>query len=81
MFEATVSFQVMRVPGMANRYFAGDTHHFAVLSGPGRAWLQSVPLPVLAAPLAPYLDGLARSSAPPVTPRPGTPVPDHDITD
>ena len=76
MFEATVSFQVMRVPGMANRYFAGDTHHFAVLSGPGRAWLQSAPLPVLACPLAPYLDGLARSPAPPLTP-----LPDHDITD
>jgi uncharacterized protein (TIGR00266 family) len=55
MFTASVSFQVMRVPGIANRYFGGDEHHFAVLSGPGSVWLQSMPLPVLAAALAPYL--------------------------
>jgi uncharacterized protein (TIGR00266 family) len=55
MFTASVSFQVMRVPGVTNRYFGGDAHHFAVLSGPGAVWLQSMPLPVLAATLAPYL--------------------------
>ena len=55
MFTASVSFQVMRVPGIANRYFGGDAHHFAVLSGPGSVWLQSMPLPVLAAALAPFL--------------------------
>jgi hypothetical protein len=32
MFTASVSFQVMRVPGVTNRYFGGDAHHFAVLS-------------------------------------------------
>ena len=55
LFTASVSFQVMRVPGVTNRYFGGDAHHFAVLSGPGAVWLQSMPLPVLAASLAPYL--------------------------
>ena len=55
MFEASVSFQVMRVQGIANRYFGGDSHHFGVLSGPGKVWLQSMPLPMLAASLAPYL--------------------------
>jgi uncharacterized protein (AIM24 family) len=55
MFTSSVSFQVMRVPGVTNRYFGGDTHHFAVLSGPGAVWLQSMPVPVLAASLAPYL--------------------------
>jgi len=55
MFEASVSFQVMRVQGIANRYFGGDSHHFGVLSGPGTVWLQSMPLPVLAASLTPYL--------------------------
>jgi uncharacterized protein (TIGR00266 family) len=55
MFEASVSFQVMRVQGITNRYFGGDSHHFGVLSGPGKVWLQSMPLPVLAASLAPYL--------------------------
>ncbi len=57
MFQASASFQVVRVPGAANRYFGGDAHHFAVLSGPGTVWLQSMPLPLLAASLAPYLPG------------------------
>ena len=55
MFDASVAFQVMRVQGVVNRYFGGDTHHFAVLSGPGTVWLQSMPLPVLAASLMPCL--------------------------
>ncbi len=55
MFESAVAFQMMRVPGVVNRYFGGDTHHFAVLSGPGTVWLQPMPLSVLAAALAPYL--------------------------
>ena len=55
MFTASVSFQVVSVPGIANRYFGGGAHHFAVLSGPGSVWLQSMPLPVLAAALAPFL--------------------------
>jgi uncharacterized protein (TIGR00266 family) len=55
MFEASVAFQVMRVQGITNRYFGGDSHHFGVLSGPGKVWLQSMPLPILAASLAPYM--------------------------
>ncbi len=57
MFEASVAFQVVRVQGIANRYFGGDSHHFGVLSGPGTVWLQSMPLPILAASLAPFLGG------------------------
>jgi uncharacterized protein (AIM24 family) len=55
MFNTSVSFQVVRVPGIANRYFGGDAHYFAELSGPGTVWLQSMPLPQLAASLVPYL--------------------------
>lgn len=63
MFQASVSFQVMRVPGIANRYFGGDSHHFAVVTGPGRVWLQSMPITSLAATLSPYMpaSGGARS--------------------
>ncbi len=64
MFQAAVSFQVVRVPDIANRYFGGDTHHFAVLSGPGTVWLQSMPLPQLAASLSPFMPGTeARTAA------------------
>ena len=54
LFQTSVSFQVVRVPGIANRYFGEDAHYFAELSGPGTVWLQSMPLPQLAASLVPY---------------------------
>jgi uncharacterized protein (AIM24 family) len=50
MFAASVAFQLMRVPGIANRYFGSEAHHFAALSGPGPVWLQSLLSPVLTAP-------------------------------
>jgi uncharacterized protein (AIM24 family) len=55
LVEMSVAFQVVRVPGVTNRYFGGDAHYFAELSGPGTVWLQSMPLPQLAASLVPYL--------------------------
>lgn len=47
MFAASVAFQLTRVPGIANRYFGPEAHHFAVLSGPGPVWLQSLLTPAL----------------------------------
>jgi uncharacterized protein (AIM24 family) len=55
MFQVSVAFQVVRVPGITNRYFGGDADYFAELSGPGTVWLQSMPLPQLAASLVAYL--------------------------
>jgi uncharacterized protein (TIGR00266 family) len=54
-FQSSVSFQVQRLPGIVNRMFGEDGHHVVVLTGPGKLWLQSMPLPVLAHALAPYL--------------------------
>ena len=48
LFQASVTFSVQRVQGMANRYMGKDGHHFAVLTGPGRIWLQSMPTAILA---------------------------------
>lgn len=62
LFQSSVNFQVIRVPGMANRYLGADGHHWVVLTGPGRVWLQSMPLPILAGALSPYL-GDARPAA------------------
>ncbi|MGH9007363.1 MAG: TIGR00266 family protein [Acidimicrobiales bacterium] len=62
LFQSTVTFEVIRVPGMANRYFGADGHHWVVLTGPGRVWLQSMPIPILAGALSPYL-GEARPAA------------------
>jgi uncharacterized protein (TIGR00266 family) len=55
LFQASVQFSVVKVPGLMNRYMGADGHHFIVLTGPGRIWLQSMPLPILAGALSPYL--------------------------
>jgi len=55
LFQASVTFQVVRVPGLANRYMGEDGHHFAVMTGPGRIWLQSMPIALLAGALRPFL--------------------------
>ena len=56
LFQASVTFSVQRVPGISNRYMGRDGHHFVALTGPGRIYLQSMPLPILAGALEPYID-------------------------
>ena len=41
--------------GVANKLFGGDGLFVARLQGPGRIWLQTLPLPNLAHALLPYL--------------------------
>jgi uncharacterized protein (AIM24 family) len=55
LFEDTVSFTVVRLPGIANRVFGSDGHHLVQLTGPGSIWLQSMPIAVLAQAVEPYL--------------------------
>jgi len=55
LFQASVQFTTQKVPGLANRYMGSDGHHFAVLTGPGRIWLQSMPLPILAGVIGEYM--------------------------
>jgi uncharacterized protein (TIGR00266 family) len=57
LFEDRVSFTITRIPGIKNIVFGGDGYHLVALTGPGNIWLQSMPLPVLAHALAPYLGG------------------------
>ncbi|MCU1490398.1 MAG: hypothetical protein JWM85_1803 [Acidimicrobiaceae bacterium] len=57
VFQDSVSFQITRVPGIANKLFGGDGYHLVALTGPGSIWLQSMPLSILAASLSPYLGG------------------------
>ena len=61
MFQGTVQFSITRVPGVTNMLFGGDGFHLVALTGPGRVWLQSMPLPLLAGALAPYI---AKDTAP-----------------
>ena len=55
MFEAQVNFGIARIAGIRNMLFGGDGIFLATLTGPGRVWLQSLPLSNLAHALQPYL--------------------------
>lgn len=55
LFEKSVDMDISRVKGVKNMFFAGEGLFLATLSGPGKVWLQSMPLMNLAARLNPYL--------------------------
>jgi len=55
LFEPTVSYDIARVKGVANIFFSGEGLFLARLTGPGRIWLQSMPLANLAGKLAKYM--------------------------
>jgi len=55
MFEPTVSYDIERVKGLKNIFFSGEGLFLATLKGPGKVWLQSLPLANLAAKLARYM--------------------------
>ena len=55
MFEGRVAFEITTLPGVRNLLFGGDGFFLARLRGPGTVWLQSMPLPILAHTIAPYL--------------------------
>ena len=54
-FQASVSFQVTTVPGIKNMFFGGDGIFLASLTGPGRVWLQTLPIAKLAHAIEKYL--------------------------
>ena len=55
LFEDRVNFTITRLQGIKNIAFGGDGFHLVALTGPGNIWLQSMPVPVLAQAIAPYL--------------------------
>ncbi|MBN1121687.1 MAG: TIGR00266 family protein [Anaerolineae bacterium] len=52
MFEATVRHDIERVKGVANVLFGGEGLFLATLTGPGKVWLQTMPLNNLIAKIA-----------------------------
>jgi uncharacterized protein (AIM24 family) len=54
-FQSCVNFQITRIQGIRNMFFGGDGIFLAALTGPGRVWLQTLPLSNLAHALEPYL--------------------------
>jgi uncharacterized protein (TIGR00266 family) len=51
MYEPTVDYDVQMVKGVSNILFGGEGLFLATLTGPGRVWLQTMPLSNLAAKL------------------------------
>ncbi len=54
-FTTGINFQITRVPGIKNLIFGGDGIFLAALTGPGRVWLQTLPIAKLAHALQEYL--------------------------
>ncbi|HVO31209.1 MAG TPA: AIM24 family protein, partial [bacterium] len=63
MFESRVHFGITTVKGFKNMIFGGDGIFLAALTGPGRVWLQSLPLPTLAHALIPYMPAASAGEA------------------
>lgn len=59
--EPTVEFDIQMVRGFKNILFGGEGLFLATLTGPGRVWLQSMPIMNLAEEIARYLPTAGRS--------------------
>lgn len=51
MYEPTIDYDVQRIAGVKNILFGGEGLFVATLTGPGKAWLQTLPLSNLVAKL------------------------------
>jgi uncharacterized protein (TIGR00266 family) len=55
LVESGVQYELGLVPGIKNKLFGGDGLFLLKLTGPGKVWLQSLSLPLLAHAIEPYL--------------------------
>ena len=55
MFEPSVSYDIQMVKGIKNLLFGGEGLFLATLTGPGRIWLQTMPMSKLAGSLRKYM--------------------------
>lgn len=53
--DETVDFDIQRVKGAKNMLFGGEGLFFATITGPGRVWLQTMPVSKLAEAIIPYI--------------------------
>ncbi len=57
MLEPSVTFDIQMLRGFSNILFAGEGLFLATLTGPGKVWLQSMPIMNLAEEIGCYLPG------------------------
>ncbi|MGB9813808.1 MAG: TIGR00266 family protein [Thermovenabulum sp.] len=55
MFEPSVDFDVEMVKGFTNILFGGEGLFLSTLKGPGKVWLQTMPIENLASRIIPYI--------------------------
>jgi uncharacterized protein (AIM24 family) len=55
MYEPTVDYDIQMVRGVSNVLFGGEGLFLATLRGPGRVWLQTMPLVNLAGAIRRYI--------------------------
>lgn len=56
MFEPTITFDIQMMRGFKNILFGGEGLFLGTLTGPGRVWLQSMPVQNLAAAVGKYIN-------------------------
>ena len=54
-FEATVQMDIQTVKGVKNVLFGGEGLFNTVLTGPGRVWLQTMPISSVANAIRPFI--------------------------
>lgn len=54
-FEAGVEMEIQQVPGLKNKLLGGEGLFNTVLTGPGRVWLQTMPISSVAGAIRPYI--------------------------
>lgn len=54
-FTAGVKMEIQQVPGMKNKLLGGEGLFNTLLTGPGRVWLQTMPISSMAASIRPYI--------------------------
>ena len=54
-FEPSVQMDIQTVPGAKNMFFGGEGIFNTVLTGPGRVWLQTMPIYNVANAIRPYI--------------------------
>ena len=54
-FDSTVSIDIQKVPGVKNILFGGEGLFHTVLTGPGKIWLQTMPIVNVANSNRPYI--------------------------
>ena len=54
-FDSTVSINIQQVKGLKNKLLGGEGFFNTVLTGPGKIWLQTMPISGVASALIPYI--------------------------